>query len=105
MFIFYTHASSSIARTMFTGHLIQFIGRFGIIMGVNWLYTYGTKMNGKDLKVSLGDERWLNMCFYGLREEKPYLPPNYTVQASKLLCQCYVNHTQYIHIYIYIWWI
>ena len=34
-------------------------------------------MIGKDFKVSLGDEDWLNVCFYGPREEKPYLPPNY----------------------------
>jgi len=62
-------------------------------------------MTSKDLKVSLRNEERLDMYFYGSREEKPYFRPNYTVQASKLLCQCYVNHNQYIHIYIYSWWI
>ena len=44
-------------------------------------------MIGKDLKVSLRDEDWLKVPFYGMREEKPYLPPNYIAQANELSCQ------------------
>jgi len=44
-------------------------------------------MIGKDLKASLRDEDWLNVPFYGPREEKPYLSPNYIAQASELSCQ------------------
>ena len=42
-------------------------------------------MTCKDLKVSLKNEERLDMCFYGPREEKPYLRPSCTVQASELL--------------------
>jgi len=51
------------------------IGRSDIIVGVNWLCTYRTKMIGKDLKVSLRYEDWLNVRFYESKEEKPYLSP------------------------------
>jgi len=44
-------------------------------------------MNCKDFKVSLRNEERLDVCFYGLREEKPYFRHNYTVQASELSCQ------------------
>jgi len=40
----------------------------------------------KDLKLSLRNEERLDMCFYGLREEKSYFRPNYTVHASELSC-------------------
>ena len=75
MFLFYTHASSSIVGTIFSGIQSSLIGRFGIIMEVNLLYTYRTKMNGKDLKVSLRDEDRLNVCFYGVEGRKALCSP------------------------------
>jgi len=67
--------------------LIQFdLSNFDIILGINWLHTYGAKINCEDLKVILKDEKGREVCFYGQREEKSY-PLISAMKVSKLLCQ------------------
>jgi len=42
-------------------------------METNWLYTYGTKTNKKDLEGVLCDENSQEVYFYGLRK-KNFIP-------------------------------
>jgi len=90
----------TIGGTTFSMDLIQFdLSDFDIILGMNWLHTYGAKIDCEDLKVILKDEKGREVFFYGLREEKSY-PLIFTMKASKLLCQgcmgywCYTIDTQ-----------
>jgi len=53
---------------------------------MNWLYTYGVKIDCKDLKVILNNDIGREVCFYGQREEKPCSLIS-TMKMSKLLCQ------------------
>jgi len=66
--------------------LIQFdLSDFGIILGMNWLHTYGAKLNYEDLKVILKDEKGREIFFYGQREEESCSSIS-VMKASKLLC-------------------
>jgi len=77
----------TIGETIFPVDLIQFdLSDFDIILGMNWLHTYGAKIDCKDLKVILKDEKGREVPFYGQREEKSY-PLISAMKASKLLCQ------------------
>ena len=53
---------------------------------MNWLHTYGSKIDCEDLKVILKDEKGREVCFYGQREQKSY-PLISAMNASKLLYQ------------------
>jgi len=86
--------------TTFLGDLIQFgLSDFDIILGMNLFHTYRTKIDCKDLKIILKDEKEREVCFYGKREEKS-CPLISAMKASKLLCQgcirywCYTIDTQ-----------
>ena len=64
----------TIGGTTFSVDLIQFdFSDFNIILGMNWLHTYGAKIDCEDLKVILRDEKGRELCFYGQKEEKPCL--------------------------------
>ena len=53
---------------MFPGDLIRFdLSDFDIILGMNWLHTYGAQMDYEDLKVILKDEKGRKVCFYRQR--------------------------------------
>jgi len=80
--------------------LTQFdLSNFDIILGMNWLRTYGANIDCEDLKVVLKDESGREVCFYGQREEKS-CPIISTIKASRLICQgligylCYAINTQ-----------
>jgi len=66
---------------------------------MNWLHTYGAKIDCEDLKVIFKDEKGREVFFYGKREEKSY-PLISAMKASKLLFQgctgywCYAIDTQ-----------
>jgi len=49
------------------------IYHFDIILGINWLCTYGAKIKCKDLKVILTDKKGREVCLYGQKEKKPCL--------------------------------
>jgi len=67
--------------------LIQFnLSDFDIILGINWLHTYGAKIDCEDLKVILKGEKGREVCFYGQRKEKS-CSLIFAMKASKLLCQ------------------
>ena len=56
----------TIGGTTFLVDLIQFdLSDFDIILGMNWLHTYGAKIDCKDLKVILKDENGREVFFYG----------------------------------------
>jgi len=56
----------TIGGTTFPVDLIQFdLSDFDIILGMNWLHTYGAKIDYEDLKVILTDEKWREVFFYG----------------------------------------
>ena len=56
----------TISGTTFPGDLIQFgLSYFDIISGMNWLHTYGAKIDCEDRKVILKDEKGIEVCFYG----------------------------------------
>jgi len=61
---------------------------------VNWLHTYGAKIDCEDLKVILKDEKGGEVFFYGQREEKSHLLIS-AMKASKLLCQGYMGYWCY----------
>jgi len=70
----------------FPGDLIRFdFSDFDIILGMNWLHTYTTKIDSNNLKVILRNESGREVCFYGKREEKP-CPIISAMKASKLSC-------------------
>jgi len=52
---------------------------------MNWLHTYGAKIDRENLKVILKDEKWREVCFYGQKEEKS-CPLISAMKASKLVC-------------------
>jgi len=56
--ILYKHVPITIGRTIFLRDLIRFdLSNFDIILRINWLHTYGAKIDYKGLKVSLSDEK------------------------------------------------
>ena len=74
-------------KTNFPVDSIQFdLFDFDIILGMNWLHTYGAQINCKDLKVILKDENGRKVCFYRQREAKSCSLIS-AMKASKLLCQ------------------
>jgi len=79
---------------------IQFdLSDFDIILGINWLHTYGAKIDYDNLKAILKDKKGRKVFFYGQREEKSYLLI-YAMKTSKRWCQgcvrywCYAIDTQ-----------
>jgi len=70
---------------------------FGIILGMNWLHTYGTKIDCEDLKVVFNDGKEREVCFYGQRQEISY-PLISAIKASKLLCQRCIRYRHAIDI-------
>jgi len=84
--IFNKYVLISTSGSIFFRDLIRF-GRsdFDIILGMNWLHTYGAKIDCKDLKATLNDDKGWEVCFYGQREEKP-CSLTVAMKASKLLC-------------------
>jgi len=98
--IFYKLVPITIGGTTFPVDLIQFdLFDLEIVPGMNWLHTYGDKIDYEDLKVILRGEKGREVFFYGQREEKSYLLIS-AMKASKLLCQgcmgywCYAIDTQ-----------
>ena len=90
----------TIGVTTYLWDLIQFDpSNFDIILGMNWLHTYGAKIDCENLKVILKYEKEREVCFYGQREEKS-CPLISAMKASKLLCRggirywCYAIGTQ-----------
>ena len=60
----------TIGGTTFPVDLIQSdVSDFDIILGMNWLYTYGANIDCEDLKVILKDEKGREVLFYGQSEE------------------------------------
>jgi len=53
---------------------------------MNWLHAYGTKIDCKDLQVTLTYEKGQKVYFYGQREEKPCSIIS-AIKASKLRYQ------------------
>ena len=73
-FILYKHVPISIGESIFFEDLIEFdLLDFDITLRINWLRSYGAKIDCKDLKVILNDEKGEEVCFYG--EEKRDLAP------------------------------
>ena len=69
--VFYKHVPISISGIIFLRDLIQFdLSDFDIILGMNWLCTYRAKIDCKELKVILNDEKGREVCFFRKREEK-----------------------------------
>ena len=53
--------------------LSQFdLSNFDITLGMNLLHTSEAKINYKDLKVILNNDKGREVCFYGQREERSY---------------------------------
>ena len=85
--ISYKLVAITIGRTTFPMDLIQLdLFDFDIILGMNWLHTYGAKIDCENLNVILKDEKVREVSFYGQREGKSY-PLISAMKASKLLCQ------------------
>jgi len=85
----------TISGTTFPVDLIQFdLSNFDIILRMNWLHTYGAKIDCEDLKVILKDKKGREVFFYGQREEKSY-PLISAMKVSKLLCQGYMGYWCY----------
>jgi len=83
--ILYKHVHIVIDEHEFPRNLIQFdMSKFGIILGMDWLTTYGASIDCKDLKVTLRDQEAQEICFYGrrLRTEHPRIS---IMKASKSL--------------------
>jgi len=56
----------TIGGIIFPKDLIQFdLSNFDIILVMNWLPTYGAKIDCEDPKVTLRDERGREVCFQG----------------------------------------
>ena len=56
--IFYKHVSISVVGSLFTGYPTQFdLLDIDISLGMNWLHTHRAKIDCKDCKVSLRDEK------------------------------------------------
>ena len=72
---------------MFPGDLLQFnLSDFNIVLGMNWLYTYGIRIDYKDLKVVVCNEKGQEVYWYGKRKEKPCSLISIML-TSKPLCQ------------------
>ena len=85
----------TIGETTFPVDLIQFdLSDFDIILGMNWLHSYGAQIDCEDLKVILKDEKGRKMCFYGQREANP-CPLISTMKVSKLLSQGCIGYWCY----------
>ena len=55
----------TIGGSTFPVDLIQFdLFHFDIILGINWLHTYGAKIDCEDLKVILENEKGREVLFY-----------------------------------------
>ena len=98
--ISYKFIPITIGGTTFHVDLIQFdFSDFDIILGMNWLHTYGDKIDCEELKVIFKYEKGGEVFFYGQREKKSYLLIS-AMKASKLLRQgcmgywCYAMDTQ-----------
>jgi len=98
--ILYKHVPISLGKSTFPGDLIQFdLFDSDIILGLNWLHAYEAKIDCKDVKVTLIDEKGQEVCFHGQIEEKPCSSIS-AMKASKLLCQgcegywCYATDIQ-----------
>jgi len=77
----------TIGEITFPLDLIQFyLSNFDIILVINWLHTYGAKIDCEELKVILKDEKGREVFLYGQREEKSY-PLISAMKASQLICQ------------------
>jgi len=93
--IFYKQVLISIARSIFPRDLIKFnLSDFDIILAMNWLHNYEAKIDCKDLKVTLKDEKDREVCFYRQREETPH-SIICAVKASKLLGQDCIGYWCY----------
>jgi len=93
--IFYKLVPITIGGTTFPVDLIQFdLFDLEIVPGMNWLHTYGDKIDYEDLKVILRGEKGREVFFYGQREEKSYLLIS-AMKASKLLCQGCMGYWYY----------
>jgi len=55
---------------------------------MSWLHTYGAKIDCKDLKVSLGDEKSEELYFYKPKKEKPY-PLIFTMSKEAIMSRIY----------------
>jgi len=85
--ISYKLVPNTTGGTTFPVDFIQFdLSDLDIILGMNWLHTYGAQINCEDLKVILKDEKARKVCFYGKREAKSCSLIS-TMKTSKLLCQ------------------
>jgi len=85
----------TIGETTFAADLIQFdLSDFYIILGMNWLHTYGAQIDCEDLNVILKDEKGRKVYFYGQREAKS-CSLIFTIKASKLLCQGCIRYWCY----------
>ena len=77
----------SLLSTIFLKNLIQFhFSDFDTFFEMNWLRTYEAKIDSKDLKVILCNEKGQEVYFHGQREEK-LRPLISAMKERKLLCQ------------------
>jgi len=89
------HLLIFIGEYIFPRNLIQFdMSEFDVILGMNWLYIYEPKIDCKDLKVILSDEKGREVSFYGQREGKRYSIIS-TMKTSNLLCQSFARNWCY----------
>ena len=64
-YLFYKLVPVIACSTIFPVDLIQFdLSDFDIILGMNWLHSYGVKIHRKDLKVTLRNEKGQDVYFY-----------------------------------------
>ena len=62
----YKFVPTAIGGTTFPVDLIEFdLSDFNIILGMNWLHTYGAKIDCEELKLILKDEKGGEVFFYG----------------------------------------
>jgi len=54
---------------------------------MNWLHSYGARIDYKDLRVILKDEKGREVCLYGQREETPRCII-FAMKVTKLLGLC-----------------
>ena len=65
----------TIGETTFPMDPIQFdLSNFDIILGMNWVHTYGAKIDCEDLKVILKDKKGSKVYFYGKKDEVNLVP-------------------------------
>ena len=82
--IVYKYVPICVGATIFQGDFIQLnLSGFDIILGINWLHTYEVKIDCKNVKVILNDEKGRELWFYGQRKEKP-CPLISAMKVSKL---------------------